>query len=124
MSRSVIRVLVFALGVCSAALQAGCARQVVSRNIQSPDGKLTLRIEVNEGGGAAVPDVTRAFILPSEGSVAHKELIFKGSAMSYFNATWTNSSAVTLSIEGGYITKCNPSAVLPPNVRIAVIGCK
>lgn len=123
MPRSVMRVLAFAF-VCCAALQVGCSRQIVSRNIQSPDGALTLRIEVNEGGGAAVPDVTRAFIFPSGTYAAYKELIFKGSAMSYFNASWTNSRVVALSIEGGYITRCNSLAVLPRNLRITVTGCR
>jgi hypothetical protein len=123
MSSSVMRIIACVLVGC-AALLVGCSSNIVSRDIPSPDGRLLLRIEVNEGGGAAVPDVTSAFIIPSRTPAAHKELIFTGSAMSHFDARWSNSDQVILSIEGGYVTTCNTSVTLPPNLRVAVMGCR
>lgn len=123
MSRSLTRITACVLVGC-AALLLGCSSHIVSRNVPSPDGRFTLRIEVNEGNGAAVPDVTSAFILPARPSAAHKELIFAGSAMSYFNASWTDSGQVLLSFRGGYVTRCSSSADLASNLRVTVVGCK
>lgn len=107
-----------------AVLLVGCSRQIVSRDIVSPDGQLTLRIEVNEGGGAAVPDVTSAYILPSGSFGAHQELIFKGSAMSSFRANWRTPEAVALSFSGGYISQCNKTAIISRKFKVSVLGCR
>lgn len=109
--------------VC-ALLLVGCSKHIASTDVRSPDGRLILRIEINESGGAAVPDVTSAFIVPSRSSTAHKELIFEGSAMSHFDANWTNSGQISLSFQGGYVTACNSSVILPPNFKVTVLGCK
>ena len=123
MPRSVIRAAICVLVACLALL-AGCSEHIVSRDIWSPDGRLAIRIEINEGGGAAVPDVTSAFIVEARPSAAWKQLIFKGSALSYFDARWASSEQISLSFQGGYITTCNTSAVLPANLKVTVLGCK
>ena len=110
--------------VACAALLIGCSTRVVTRDMQSPDGRLILRIEVNESGGAAVPDVTSAFVLAAQPSGARKEQIFKGSAMSYFSASWKTSREVMLSFNGGYVTTCTAVAVVPPDFKVGVLGCK
>lgn len=107
-----------------AILLVGCSRKIVSRDILSPDGQLILRIEVNESGGAAVPDVTSGYILLSGSSAAHEELIFKGSALNSFSADWRAPEAVSLSFSGGYISQCNKKAVVSPKLTITVLGCR
>ena len=121
MSRPMMLSTVFMVVAC-ATLLIGCSKNIVGRDVRSPDGRLTLRIEINESGGAAVPDVTSAFILPFQS--AEKELIFRGSAISHFNANWKSSERVVLSFDGGYVTTCNAAVVVPPNLKITVQGCK
>jgi hypothetical protein len=110
--------------VAFAVVLVGCSKQIVSRDILSPDGRLILRIEVNESGGAAVPDVTSGYILLSGSSAAHEELIFKGSAVDSFNAAWRTPEVVSLSFSGGYISQCNKKAVMSPKFKITVLGCR
>jgi len=107
-----------------AILLVGCSRQIASRDILSPDGRLILRIKVNESGGAAVPDVTSGYILPSGSSAGHEELIFKGSAVDSFRADWQTSEVVSLSFSSGYISQCNKKAVVSPKLKITVLGCR
>lgn len=123
MLRSVMRAALWLLVAC-AVLLVGCSEHIACREVRSPDGRLILRIEINESGGAAVSDVTSAFIVLSQPSTAHRQLIFEGSAMSYFDARWVNSGQVRLSFQGGYVTTCNSLAVLPPNFKVTVLGCK
>jgi hypothetical protein len=108
---------------CLVALSA-CSKQVETKDVYSPDKAIILRIETNEGGGAAVPDVTSVYLLAANASTADKVLIFKGSAMSDFKADWSGQGAVELSYTNGYVTECERSAALSTGTKIAVEGCK
>lgn len=121
--RPIVQAAICMLAVCTLLL-IGCSRHITRTDVPSRDGRLVLRIEVNESGGAAVPDVTSAFILSAQSSTAHEELVFRGSAMSHFNGSWSNSGEVRLSFRGGYVTTCKTSVILPSNLKITVMGCK
>lgn len=112
--------------VClTAAVLGGCARrQVEVHDALSPDGKITLRIEINETGGAAVPDVTSAFLFLSDAGPNRKRLAFKGSAMSSFDATWRGSRSVVLSYGAGYVSACNAMLSLSAEIKVDVVGCR
>lgn len=103
----------------------GCSRGPVEiHDIRSPNGKVILRIEINEAGGAAVPDVTSAYLFFADTGPTNKQLIFKGSAMSNFSATWRGQKLIVLSYSAGYVSTCNARPVLPAEVKINVIGCR
>lgn len=120
---SMMRATVSVLIACAAVL-IGCTEHIERRDVRSPDGRLTLRLEINESGGAAVPDVTSVFLLSSQPPGAGGKLIFRGSAMSQFDAIWGNSRQVILSFQGGYVSTCVATVMLAANVKVAVMGCK
>lgn len=115
-----------AIFVCLVAVAlSGCARrQVEVHDALSPDGKITLRIEVDETGGAAVPDVTSAYLFPSNASSKREQLVFKGSAMSNFDATWHDSRSVVLSYSAGYVSTCVAALSLSGETQVDVVGCR
>lgn len=106
------------------AVLCGCSKHVETKETRSPDGRVVLRIEVDESGGAAVPDVTSAFLLMPNASPATKKLIFKGSAMSAFSAEWSGPGVITLSYTNGYVSACAATAELSAEVKVSVLGCK
>lgn len=124
MPRDALRYVSICALAILAVLLTGCSRQIQRTDIRSPNGQLILRIEINESGGAAVPDVTSAYVFPSGSSSAHEKIVFRGSAMSYFNASWGGPEEVVVSFRGGYLTTCNSSVVVPPEFKITVLGCK
>jgi hypothetical protein len=116
------------IGICvclAAAVLNGCARrQVEVHDVLSPDGKITLRIELDETGGAAVADVTSSYLFLSDAGPSQKQLAFKGSAMSSFDATWRGSRSVVLSYGAGYVSACNAVLSLSAEIKVDVVGCR
>jgi hypothetical protein len=113
--------------VVLSALLFGCTKEpekMETSDVPSPNGRLVVRIEVNESGGAAVPDVTSAYLIVSGSSTAPRELIFKGSAMYSFKVSWQSPETVSLSYTGGYVSTCNAAPVVAPDLKVAVLGCK
>lgn len=110
--------------VAAAALNGCARRQVEVHDALSPDGKITLRIEVDETGGAAVPDVTSVYLFLSDAGPNRKRLAFKGSAMSSFDAAWRGSRSVVLSYGAGYVSACNAMLGLPGEIKVDVVGCR
>ena len=113
------------LSVCllTGALNGCSPKQMEIYDTVSPDGKSTLRIEIDETGGAAVPDVTRAYLFLSDEGSSRKKLAFQGSAMSRFSAVWRGPRQVELSYSAGYVSACNAAPVLSADVKISVVGC-
>ena len=105
------------------AVLAGCSKQIETRYIRSPSGALTLRIEINEGGGAAVPDVTSAYVFASDSASDHASLIFRGSALDHFEANWQGSNLVALSYGTGYVSTCKRLERLSTGQEVRVSGC-
>jgi len=103
----------------------GChdKRIVETKDLYSPDGQVILRVEVDETGGAAVPDVTNVYLLMPNGRTASK-LLFRGSAMSNFSATWRAPGQIELSYSDGYVSQCDPAPVLSADKKVSVVGCK
>jgi hypothetical protein len=110
--------------VILAAFLSGCSRGVETTDLPSPNGQLILRVEVNESGGAAVPDVTSAYLFIAGSSEPHKELIFRGSAMDHFNASWRGQELVALSYTGGYVSTCAVTSPMSADLKIVVLGCR
>jgi len=106
-----------------AVLLPACSRRVETNETVSPDGKLALRIEIDESGGAAVSDVTSAFVIGRDSGAA-PELIFRGSSMSGFAGKWRDGATIQLSYTDGYVSKCNSAPVLSTGRRLGVLGCK
>jgi hypothetical protein len=106
----------------------GCDRydatRVESKDVPSPNGELTLRIEDNESGGAAVAGQTSAYLFPSGSSADGGKLIFRGSAMDGFSASWRGPDRVDLSYTGGYVTTCNGGPIVLRDISVSVSGCK
>ena len=115
-----------ALFVCflAGALSSCSRRQVDVHDTVSPDGKITLRLEIDETGGAAVPDVTSAYLFLSDEGSSRKQLAFKGSAMSSFSAVWRGPRLVVLSYGTGYVSACNATPMLSAEIKISVVGCR
>jgi len=108
-----------------AGVLSGCSRkQIELHDIVSPDGKTTLRLEIDETGGAAVSDVTSAYLFLSGEGSSHKQLAFNGSAMSSFSAVWGGPRLVVLSYSAGYVSVCNATSTLPGGNKISVVGCR
>jgi hypothetical protein len=120
----IVKPLYAAVLVCSVSFFSACSKQVETKDIYSPDKTIILRIETNEGGGAAVPDVTSVYLLAANASIAGKSLIFKGSAMSDFSAEWDGQGTIKLSFTNGYVTECDRSPALSTGEKMTVQGCK
>lgn len=111
------------LVACLAGTLCGCARQVDVHNLVSPDGKITLRIEIDDTGGAAVAEVTSAYVYLSDEGSSRKKLVFKGTAVSSFNAVWRSPKVVMLSYSDGYVSVCNAMTAVSSQIKVTVSGC-
>jgi hypothetical protein len=78
----------------------------------SPDGGLTLRIEMRRDDPAAVADVASAFLVPTGAPEASKRLIFEGYRMANFHARWLDDHVIQLLYGAGYVSTCDPHPVL------------
>ena len=107
----------------TAAEFTACSGPIESHQISSPDGRIRLRVEIDEGGGAPVADVTSVFLIPTSASDISKTLIFKGSAMGNFSAKWRDNQTVELSYTGGYVSKCDSEPTLSTRQTLRVRGC-
>jgi hypothetical protein len=105
-------------------LVSACSRNIVAEESTSPDGKITLRVEDDLSGGAAVADVRSVFLKPVNSSHATGQLIFKGTAIGDFSAKWQNNDTVELSYTNGYVARCESAPLLTTGQRFHVIGCK
>jgi hypothetical protein len=115
----------FAFFMCLIAIVCGCdKKRITSSEVYSPGKDLVLRVEIDETGAAAVPDVTSAFVFPSKSSKAAGKLIFKGSAMSAFRANWGGTDEIILSYGGGYVSRCDPGPVYLADRSVRIVGCK
>jgi hypothetical protein len=104
---------------------SGCDRkQIEVHDTVSPDGKITLRVEIDETGGAAVSDVTSAYLFLSDEGAARKQLALKGSAMSNFSVVWRDPRLVAVSYSAGYVSLCNGTPMLSAEIKINVVGCR
>jgi|SRR5579863_7426663 hypothetical protein len=117
------RVLRLCVVLGAAGLLIACSGPIETHQGSSPDGSITLRVEIDEGGGAAVADVTSVFLIPARPSGAAKTLIFKGSAMSNFSARWRDNQTVELSYTAGYVSKCDSEPTLDTRRSLRVVGC-
>ena len=117
------RVLQLCVVLTAAKLLTACSGPVETHQSSSPDGSITLRVEIDEGGGAAVADVTSVFLIPTNASGTSKTLIFKGTAMSNFSAKWRDDQTVELSYTAGYVSKCDPEPTLDTRRTVRVHGC-
>jgi hypothetical protein len=106
-----------------AVLLSGCSRDIEVHEAVSPDKKVVLRIEINEGGGAAVSDETGVYLYLFKDGLNQKKAVFKGFAMGNFVATWEAADVVALSYSGGYITTCNSVTSLSSNIEVTTHGC-
>ncbi len=104
-------------------LLSGCSRDIEVHEVVSPDKKIVLRIEINEGGGAAISDETSVYLYLSNDGLNQKKTVFKGTAMGNFVATWEAADVVALSYSGGYITTCNSVTGLSLNIEVTTHGC-
>ena len=102
----------------------GCSRDIHSTDTVSPGGDLILRVEINEGGGAAVSDATSVYILLSGAPSDKGKLIFNGSAMSTFKAAWNGPQTITISYVDGYVSSCDSAPTVSSGKTVRVIGCK
>jgi hypothetical protein len=109
---------------CLVFVPIGCARHLETKDVYSPGGRLFLRIEIDESGGAAVSDVTSVFLFLSNSGASSGELIFKGSAMSNFSADWRGPDLVQLAYTDGYVSICDAAPAPIAQKGIRVIGCK
>jgi hypothetical protein len=107
----------------AAKLLTACSGPVETQQSSSPDGGMTLRVEIDEGGGAPVADVTSVFLMPTSAPGSSKALIFKGSAMSNFSAKWRDNQTVELSYTAGYVSKCDSEPTLDTRQHMHVLGC-
>jgi hypothetical protein len=115
-----------AIGLCfmTFVALASCSNEVETHEAYSPDRKLVLRIEVDWSGGAAVSDQTSAYVFASASPMKGRTLVFRGSAMSAFSASWRGPSQIGVAYDEGDVSKCDPSPVLSTGERISVSGCK
>ncbi len=103
----------------------GCSKHIEATEMLSPRGDLVLRIEVDESGGAPVADVTSVFLrLSGSASPLPGRLVFKGSAMGDFRASWQGTDAIALSYAGGFVSTCISDVALERNRRVTVAGCR
>ena len=107
----------------AAVVLSACVQRMEAQESVSPDGTLILRIEVDKSVSPPVADVTRVFVMPSNSPTPARQLIFKGSGVGNFVATWRNSETLVLSYSRGSVSKCDPAPVLKTGQRLQVRGC-
>ena len=103
---------------------SGCLKQVDVKEVYSPDNTYVLITEIDESGGAAVPDITSVYLRLSTAPPEDKQLIFEGSAMSHFAAVWRGNDVMQLLYARGYVTTCLGKGSTPSLAAITVLGCK
>ena len=103
---------------------ASCSSDVETHEAYSQDRKLVLRIVTDWSGGAAVSDVTSAYVFPAAWPMKGRTLVFKGVAISGFSASWRGPSQIGVTYDDGYVLKCEPTPELSTGERINVSGCK
>ena len=117
----------FTVGLCVSmlAILCGCdSKQTESTDMLSPDRQLNLRIEIDETGGAAVSDVTSAYLNLAKSPDADRKLIFRGSAISNFMPSWRGAREIEFSYGSGYVSTCDSTPMISADIKVDVLGCK